>query len=126
MAQELANLRQRGTSTQQLRRCGVTQLMGMDMRKTSALGSRVHYLCYAAFAQGMVRSPDPHKHGPVFRVLRASTLQIGDHRFSNVGGQWHAFSAFSLAVNNDLTGSPIDIAKLKRRHFAYTQPKSDE
>jgi hypothetical protein len=56
------------------------------------------------------------------RADRSPVPQIVGHGFTDIGRQRETFKAVTLAANLNLTGSPVKVVELQRRHL--TGPKT--
>ena len=126
MAQELPDLWQSCTSTQQLRRHAVAQPVRMDHAESRSPRGRGDNLGHAAGAEGAMGRFDADEHGAVCGGRRPTTTQIGDHRLTDVNGPRQLLDLTAFPTNDDRAGTPIDVLETKPGDFSRSHAKASE
>jgi len=59
-------------------------------------------------------------------AARPASLQVGDDRGADVGGQGEPFSPVPLAGDGDLAAVPVDVLQCQARDLADAQPEAGQ
>jgi len=95
--------------------------MGADGPKPGALCRGRHHAADRTWTHRAMRSERSHENRPVKRAGRSTTTQIAGQRAADVDRQRQAIVAVSLAVDQELAGTPIDVIEHETRNLAAAQ-----
>jgi hypothetical protein len=126
VSQQLTNLGQWRTRPQQLHGCGVSQPVGVDPPKASAMSRRSDNRAHAEGGECAMRGLDSYEHRPVHRGHRPTTAQVPDHRGTDVPRERQLLDVMPFSADDHRARPPIDVVEPKRCDFTRAQAETNQ
>lgn len=120
MPEDLPDLGQPRALAEQVAGHRVAEPVGSELGQPGPMAGAVHRAQHMRAVQpGIGGMQDDQQRAS--RAAGPAMLHVVGQRLTDIGRKRQAFPAASLAAHQQLTGPPVDIAQLDRRHLARAQ-----